>query len=50
MYDAVLARRLEKIFHEDLKHSKKISYEEWSARSIFERLFELFAFPVKEQL
>src|SRR6266550_921031 len=46
MYDAALARRLEDIFQEDLKHSKNITYEEWSSRSIFERLFEFFAFPV----
>ena len=50
LYDVALARRLEEIFREDLKYSKKITYEEWSSRSIFERLFELFAFPVKEQL
>ena len=50
MYDAALARRLEDIFQEDLKHSKNITYEEWSSRSIFERLFEFFAFPVKELL
>jgi cardiolipin synthase A/B len=50
VYDASLARRLEEIFREDLKYSKKITYEEWKSRSIFERIFELFAFPVKEQL
>jgi cardiolipin synthase len=50
MYDAALARELETIFHEDLKYSRQISYEEWASRSVFERLFELFAFPVKEQL
>jgi cardiolipin synthase len=50
MYDATLARRLEDVFQEDLKHSKNITYEEWSSRSIFERLFEFFAFPVKELL
>jgi cardiolipin synthase len=50
VYDAALARRLEEIFHEDLKHSKKITYEEWQSRSIFERLFEFFTFPVKELL
>jgi cardiolipin synthase len=50
IYDGPLAHRLEKIFQEDLKFSKKITYEEWDSRSIFERLFELFAFPVKEQL
>jgi cardiolipin synthase len=50
VYDTSLARGLEAIFHEDLKHSKKITYEEWQSRSVFERLWELFAFPVKEQL
>ena len=50
MYDASLARRMEQIFQEDLRHSKKITYAEWASRSVFERLFELFAFPVKEQL
>jgi cardiolipin synthase len=50
LYDASLARRLEEIFQEDLKFSKKMTYEEWDSRGIFERLFELFTFPVKEQL
>jgi cardiolipin synthase A/B len=50
VYDGPVAHRLEEIFQEDLKFSKKITYEEWDSRSIFERLFELFAFPVKEQL
>jgi cardiolipin synthase len=50
VYDGALARRLEAIFQEDLKHAKKITYEEWKSRGLFERLFELFAFPVKEQL
>jgi cardiolipin synthase len=50
MYDAALARELETIFHQDLKYSRQIGYEEWASRSVFERLFELFAFPVKEQL
>ena len=50
VYDASLAGRLEVIFQDDLKYSKKITYEEWNSRSVFERLFELFAFPVREQL
>ena len=50
VYDSALARRLEDIFQEDLKYSKKISYEEWQSRGVFERLFEFFTFPVKEQL
>jgi cardiolipin synthase A/B len=50
IYDGPVARQLEEIFQEDLKFSKKITYEEWDSRSIFERIFELFALPVKEQL
>jgi len=50
VYDSALARRLEAIFQEDLKLAKKITYQEWQARGIFERLFDFFAFPVKEQL
>jgi hypothetical protein len=50
VYDGGLTQRLEKIFYEDLKYSKKISYEEWQDRSIWERLWEFVAFPVKEQL
>jgi cardiolipin synthase len=50
VYDGGITQRLEEIFREDLKHAKKITYEEWQSRSVFERLWELFAFPVKEQL
>ena len=50
VHDSGVARRLEQIFEEDLKYSKQISYEEWKSRGISERLFELFSFPVKEQL
>ena len=50
VYDRAVARRLEETFQDDLKYSTQISYEEWRSRGIFERLFELFAFPIKEQL
>jgi phosphatidylserine/phosphatidylglycerophosphate/cardiolipin synthase-like enzyme len=50
VYDGGLTQRLEEIFREDLKYAKKITYDDWEARSVFERLWELFAFPVKEQL
>jgi cardiolipin synthase len=50
VYDGGLTQRLEEIFREDLKYAKKITYEDWESRSFFERLWELFAFPVKEQL
>jgi cardiolipin synthase A/B len=50
VYDRGVARQLEQIFDEDLKYSKPISYDEWKSRGIFERLIELFSFPLKEQL
>jgi hypothetical protein len=33
-----------------LKYAKQISYEEWKSRGIYERLVDLFTFPVKDQL
>ena len=50
VYDKSVAQNLEKIFSEDLKHSRRITYEEWDARGIKEKILELFAFPVEEQL
>ena len=50
VYDNGIAHRLEEIFQEDLKYSQQITYEQWRSRSIFERLVEFFAFPIKEQL
>ena len=50
LYDRTLAQRLEAMFAEDLKHSRKITYEEWDNRGLKEKFFELFAFPVEEQL
>jgi cardiolipin synthase A/B len=50
LYDKPLARQLEEIFAEDLKLSRKVTYEEWDNRGLKEKFFELFAFPVEEQL
>ena len=50
VYDSGLARRLEEAFEQDLKYSNKITYEEWNSRGIGERIYEIFAFPVKEYL
>jgi cardiolipin synthase len=50
VYDSGMAQRLENIFQEDLKYSEQITYERWKSRGIFERFFEFFSFPIKEQL
>jgi cardiolipin synthase len=49
-YDAGVAAQLEKAFHEDLTHSKKLDYETWEARPWSEKFLELFTIPLKEQL
>jgi cardiolipin synthase len=49
-YDRSLARRLEQTFAEDLKLSRRITYAEWENRGLKEKFFELFTFPVEEQL
>ncbi len=50
IYDGGVAERLHKIFHEDLKYSKKITYEDWKARGLKEKFFELFAYPIRDLL
>jgi cardiolipin synthase A/B len=50
VYDRAIAARLEQIFQEDLKYSQRITYEQWRSRSLFERVIEMFAFPIREQL
>jgi cardiolipin synthase len=49
-YDRAIARQLEKAFHDDLEHSKKLDYESWRSRPWSEKLLELFTIPIEEQL
>jgi cardiolipin synthase A/B len=50
VYDRETAAELEKAFAEDLKYSKKLTYEAWKARPWREKFLELFTIPLKEQL
>ena len=50
VHDSAIADRLEKAFHEDLKYSTKLNYEEWKSRPWSEKILELFTIPIKEQL
>jgi len=50
VYDAGFAGQLERSFQEDLKHSKKLTYEVWNSRPFIEKILELFTIPIKEQL
>jgi cardiolipin synthase A/B len=50
VYDSGIAQRLEQVFQEDLKHAQRVDYEQWRSRSIYERVIEIFGFPIREQL
>jgi cardiolipin synthase len=50
VYDARFASRLEQIFEDDLKHASPVTYRKWSARGILDRMFEVIAIPLREQL
>jgi cardiolipin synthase len=50
VYDAAFAQQLEKSFQEDLKYSKKLTYEAWDSRPFMDKVLELFTIPIKEQL
>ena len=50
VYDRAFAHRLDEIFAQDLKHSKKITYQEWESRGFKEKFFELFSYPIREWL
>jgi len=50
VYDRDFAAKLEATLSEDLRYAKKITYAAWAARPWRERFFELFAFPLQEQL
>ena len=50
VHDAAIAAELVNAFYRDLKHSQKLNYETWEARPWTEKILELFAIPIKEQL
>jgi len=50
LYDADTTARLEKIFVEDLQHSRPVDSAHWRSRGPVDRLLELLAMPFKPQL
>ena len=50
VYNREIAQQLERIFADDLKYAERVTYEQWQSRSLYERVMEMFAFPIKEQL
>jgi cardiolipin synthase len=50
VYSPEVARRFERIFADDLRHSRELDYIRWSQRSVKDRLLELLALPLWHQL
>jgi cardiolipin synthase A/B len=50
IYSRDVATRLERIFADDLAHSRKLSYEDWKHRGIRSRILEWLSLPLRDQL
>lgn len=50
IYDATLARELEEIFEEDLRHAKAVDLDSWKRRPLLHKALDLGAFLFNEQL
>jgi cardiolipin synthase len=49
-YNPDVARRLERVFEDDLAYSRRVTYDAWADRGIKERFLELIAIPIRDQL
>jgi cardiolipin synthase len=50
IYDTTTAQRLERVFDDDLRLSRRVVYGDWNHRGFTSRFLELLAFPLKEQM
>jgi cardiolipin synthase len=50
VYDAGFAEKMTEIFEQDLKRSKRYTYETWKNRPLKEKFMETFVLPIKSQL
>ncbi len=50
VYDRGFAQRMTRVFEDDLKHTKRYTYETWAARPLKDKLIERFVLPIKSQL
>jgi cardiolipin synthase A/B len=50
VYDGNVARRLEEVFRQDLANSRRVTYRDWSRRSLASRFLELLSLPLREQM
>lgn len=50
IYDRDFAQRMTAVFENDLKPTKRYTYQTWKKRPLKEKLFETFILPLKSQL
>jgi cardiolipin synthase len=50
IYDAGVARRLEKDFEEDLRYARPVTYEAWKRRGLMSRVREIVTLPIRSQM
>lgn len=49
-YDRPVAERLEQVFADDLRHSRRIQYAAWRSRPLWQRFIELLILPIRDQI
>ena len=50
VYDPAFAQHMTEIFEQDLKPTKRYTYDIWEKRPLKEKLVEKFVLPLKSQL
>jgi cardiolipin synthase len=50
VYNADIARRLERVFVQDLAESRPVTYEAWRRRGLVARMLETLSIPLRSQL
>ena len=50
VYDHAFAEKMTRVFNDDLKRTKRYTYEVWDKRPLKEKLIERFVLPIKSQL
>ena len=50
VYDRAFGRRMDAVFVEDLAHSDRVTYEDWTNRGLKARLFETLVAPLRQML
>jgi cardiolipin synthase len=48
--DEGVARRLTEVFGDDLRRSRRVEYQHWRARPLWQRLLEVLVLPIRDQL